>query len=329
MGLNKGFQDVITDLDQYSMQVKKTLESKFVDESGLTQKQWGRKIRTQCRTTLFDILSMMVDFCKAILNERYDVLKQFYNTDDQVDYIITRSDEVSRFISREDELMVSFFTEGMYNERTKLYDLIVGDPDLFKSKDAVITFFDENDDVQVPKSKIQKYARYISTIAEEYDSNLNPFGFSFKLPKPDQKKLDTKSAKDDKSLSKLSEGLKKLTTKEKPKSSKSYYPKLAIDGGVPNNPKKRKTAPDAVLDRVVSSIKKPRLKKRKISDAEESNSECDASDFDNELLGSVHEYCENEYEFNIQSNVDRMPKLQERLLLNYKDTFDDAQIIEK
>mgnify|MGYP000689599504 CR=1 FL=1 len=80
----------------------------------------------------------MISFCKAIFEKNRHVLLEFLDTDNDIDSVLERSSTYSDFIPREDELLVSFYTDTLYSKRTSLYDLVINNSDSFLTKPSTI-----------------------------------------------------------------------------------------------------------------------------------------------------------------------------------------------
>ena len=155
--LNKTLAIVIPDLECKASIARLSIES---TES---KKSTKRRIRTYCRQELFEILSLMISFCKAIFEQKRDLLLEYLDTDDDIDSVLERSSTYSHFVLREDELLVSFYTDALYSKRLSLYDLVITNSDSFLTKPSTLDILTK----QKYSSAVLHKAKYISTAVIE------------------------------------------------------------------------------------------------------------------------------------------------------------------
>ena len=311
--LNKTLARVLPDMDCQATIAKESIVAK---ENSSKNKATTRRIKIYCRQELFEILSLMISFCKAILQGNREELLEYLVTDDDIDSVLQRSSNFADFISREDELLVSFYMDKLYSKRTSLYDLVINNSDSFLTKSTTIDILKKHNH----SSAVVERAKHISKAVIEFTSESNPF----------KSKSSLSSASLPPSLP-LSPSLTKIT---KPTTG----PRLNADGQAVES---KKRTIGSLPEMKIAKIKKTKVENQNIEDSTLDDSDGDyksvsTGDIDSKLLESENEDVESENEVDLVSNINKMPTLFVRMLFvrmlrtyRKQDRFDPNEILQQ
>ena len=336
---NMVFHDVYNDLEAQSLIIFNSLEEKIKSEK--------RRLTNIYIKELHDTLHHIVEFCKALISGNVESVQRylFRYDEDEMNSIMVQSNVFVDYITREDELLVSFHKEKLFNQKTNLLAWITSNPTSFSTKELA---HESLISLKLSSSTVDRCSFAIAAATQVYLSDENPFKYAEK-----------KRVVDSDELTDLMENqLVIVGKKAKSKDSKAMYSgvKLNADGSGNAISKKRKIhseLPTNELEKALQSLnKKQKLEKPKKQIAVKVDDDVDVEDDEEEEEdedGSVPSallFGENEGEDDnndneeneddtdenkgdednnddenedIVQNIKNMPPLQERLLINFQN----------
>jgi len=337
---NMVFHDVYNDLEAQSLIIFNSLEEKIKSEK--------RRLTNIYIKELHDTLHHIVEFCKALISGNVESVQRylFRYDEDEMNSIMVQSNVFVDYITREDELLVSFHKEKLFNQKTNLLAWITSNPTSFSTKELA---HESLISLKLSSSTVDRCSFAIAAATQVYLSDENPFKYAEK-----------KRVVDSDELTDLMENqLVIVGKKAKSKDSKAMYSgvKLNADGSGNAISKKRKIhseLPTNELEKALQSLnKKQKLEKPKkqiavkvdddvdVEDDEEEEEEDEDGSVPSALLfgenegeddNNDNEENEDDTDENkgdednnddenedIVQNIKNMPPLQERLLINFQN----------
>jgi len=294
--------------------VMKIMESR-VDQSSeklnvnLSTKQERRSLKSHCQTECFEFLSSMVKFCKALaaMNTN-ELLPYFEDSLEDVEVALGYAD-LSSYISREDELLVSLSSSKLFSNRNALFNAISANPTCFLDEASTVHFLSES---ECPKSIYERSSYKITEAANIFYSTDNPFRYKHQL-------LPCLANQFDKQLTITNDDNKKKEKTETKSPKKNYSGGVKLDktGAAKGSNKKRKKSatPSDQLSKVVKRFKK---QKKNIQKKHENNSDSDHDDDEDDEESKFDEDKDCGSENEEENSIAQLPKLTEQLLIGYQ-----------
>jgi len=258
---SKVFQDVYRDMESRTAQHFQYFDGRIASYD-------KKKLKATYISEMHGFYTTMIDFCRAIITQnQLDLLP--FQAQFHLESIIARSNDFSNYITREDELLVSLHREKLYAHKDQFFEWITTDPTSFLTKVNTSRTLTVH---QVANSTIDKFNYAITTAANTYQSDDNPFMYAVK--KLESEELLTDLVK------------KQLVIGQKINEGKYAGVKLNQDGSGTNSKKRKHIAkPTNELEKVVQSslekkqkIEKVKRKKLKCDDGDEDDDDDDDDD---------------------------------------------------
>ena len=262
-----------------------------------------RTLKIDSQTECFEFFSSMVTFCKVLATmNTNELLPYFDDSEEEVKAALEYAD-LSSYISREDELLVSLSNSSLFSNRNALFTAISANPTSFLDEVSTFHFLSGT---ECPKMIYERSSFKITEAAINFHSSDNPLRHRDHQP--------CLAETFDKQLTLTNEKKEKKDSKS-PKNKYSGGVKLDKTGAAKGSKKRKKSnTPSAQLNKVVKSFKKQKkdIFRRKI----ESNSDSDDDEDDEDSKFDENKDCGSENEE--ENSIAQLPKLTEQLLIGYQ-----------